>query len=106
MTLSVLIIPLSFLFVSCGVNKQKNVATYEPDLPYEPAKPFRKGNHPGKSAYMKTCYQCHAQDDPLSLSDKKWSMTVPRMAEHAGISVREGEQILDYILGVRAEGLR
>ncbi|MFT5904436.1 MAG: hypothetical protein ACI9E1_000010 [Cryomorphaceae bacterium] len=55
---------------------------------------------------MKTCYQCHDQTDPSTLSTKKWTMTVPAMAEHAGITEEEGKQVLEYILYVKSQELR
>jgi hypothetical protein len=33
-------------------------------------------------------------------------MTVPTMAEHAGITVEEGKQVLEYILYVKFQELR
>ncbi|MGE9266830.1 MAG: hypothetical protein ACQKBY_01940 [Verrucomicrobiales bacterium] len=90
---------------SCSSHKTEN-PPYEPDLPFRPAKISDHTQAPGYGLYMKSCYQCHQQADPASLTNEKWEMTVPVMAKHAGITEKEGQLVLNYILHVRSEGLR
>ncbi|MBK1830100.1 hypothetical protein JIN77_05165 [Verrucomicrobiaceae bacterium R5-34] len=97
---------LAAITLSCSTQDEPKEAPFKPVMPYEPVKNTDLTKHEGHSLYMKTCYQCHQQADPTSLSEKKWSMTVPAMATHAGITQSEGQQVLEYILNVKSEGLR
>ncbi len=98
-----LLVGLFGLLVSCVKDRSD---PYEPDLPFKPAKTGENTQHPGYGPYMKACHQCHQQADPLTLSEDKWTMTVPAMAKHAGVTEKEGEQILDFILSLKSEGMR
>lgn len=87
-------------------NTQKAAAPFEPTLPFKPVKMADNKSHPGYALYVKHCYQCHQQAHPASLSIEKWSNTVPRMAQHAGISQADGKEILDYILHMKSQAER
>lgn len=88
------------LYVGCTSLHQK---TFKPDLPFEPVQLADSAKHPGYAIYMKSCYNCHQQTHPATLSTEKWTRTVPEMAKHAGITEKEGKQVLDYILYLKSE---
>lgn len=104
--LSLLAVCVICIFTSCTLTNNKKKSTYNPSLPYRPVNISDNTERRGYGVYMKTCYQCHDQTDPSTLSTKKWTMTVPAMAEHAGITEEEGKQVLEYILYVKSQELR
>ena len=59
----------------------------------------------GHGVFARQCFQCHAQPDMDKYSDSEWSTIAPTMSKHAGISKKESEQVLAYLLArKRLEG--
>ena len=52
----------------------------------------------GYGIYMRQCYQCHTQPSLSKLSSAQWEAMVPVMGDHAGISNKETEKVLEYLL--------
>lgn len=100
----ILLLCVALVMASCVGDKATNAPN--PDLPFKPVNIPEHNEKPGYGVYLKSCYQCHQQADPSTLSVDKWKNTVPAMAEHAGITKEEGEQVLDYILYVKSQGVR
>jgi hypothetical protein len=85
-----------------GCSKPQH-SDFKPEMPFEPVHLAEYTKHPGYAVYMKSCYQCHQQAHPASLTFEAWEQTVPEMAKHASISETEGTQVLNFILFLKSQ---